>query len=118
VLTLDERYPRIIEEAAVAIRRTVPDANVPRAARTGCIALLSSHPAWLSAFPQGVGPGRKHHRSIGLVDWQREVTREFPSSLLRGLLHSDGCRSVNRFRTRLPSGRMREYSYVRHELLG
>jgi hypothetical protein len=32
---------------------------------------------------------------------------------LRGLLHSDGCRTVNRFKTTLPSGRVAEYSYPR-----
>jgi hypothetical protein len=32
---------------------------------------------------------------------------------LRGLLHSDGCRTVNRFTTKLPSGRVAEYAYPR-----
>jgi hypothetical protein len=39
---------------------------------------------------------------------------DFPTSLIRGLIHSDGCRTVNRFRTRLPSGRVGEYSYGRY----
>jgi hypothetical protein len=34
--------------------------------------------------------------------------------LVRGLIHSDGCRVVNRFQTKLPSGRVAEYSYVRY----
>ena len=37
----------------------------------------------------------------------------FPREFLRGLLHSDGGRTVNRFTTLLPSGRMAEYAYPR-----
>jgi hypothetical protein len=29
------------------------------------------------------------------------------------LLHSDGCRTINRFKTKLPSGRIAEYAYPR-----
>ena len=72
-----------------------------------------SHPAIVRAFPQH-GAGRKHLRSIVLADWQLELTHAHPESLLRGLIHSDGCRAVNRFQTRLPSGRVAEYSYVRY----
>ena len=72
-----------------------------------------SHPAVGRAFPQH-GPGRKHLRSIVLTDWQLELTREHPGSLIRGLIHSDGCRVINRFHTKLPSGRVAEYSYVRY----
>ena len=33
---------------------------------------------------------------------------------MRGLIHSDGCRTGNRFKTRLPSGRVAEYAYPRY----
>ena len=33
---------------------------------------------------------------------------------LRGLIHSDGCRVINRFTTTLPSGRVAEYAYPRY----
>ena len=36
-----------------------------------------------------------------------------PARVPRGLLHSDGCRTVNRFKTKLPSGRLAEYAYPR-----
>ena len=49
-----------------------------------------------------------------LADWQREVVDEFPQQFLRGLIHSDGCRTVNRFKTKLPSGRVAEYAYARY----
>jgi hypothetical protein len=47
------------------------------------------------------------------VDWQREIVDRFPQEFVRGLLHSDGCRTVNRFTTLLPSGREAEYAYPR-----
>jgi hypothetical protein len=75
--------------------------------------LSLSHPAIGRAFPEH-GPGREHLRSIVLTDWQREPTYAHPASLIRGLIHSDGCRAVNRLRTKLPSGVVREYSYVRY----
>ena len=71
------------------------------------------HVALLVAFPQH-GPGRKHERRIELTDWQLELTRAHPGALVRGLIHSDGCRTVNRFTTRLPSGRVKEYAYPRY----
>ncbi len=60
------------------------------------------------------GPGRKHLRKIVLEDWQFELTPANRDALVRGLIHSDGCRCVNSFRTALPSGRIAEYSYVRY----
>jgi hypothetical protein len=52
-------------------------------------------------------------RKIELVPWQREVVDRFPHELVCGLLHSDGCRTINRFKTKLPSGRVAEYAYPR-----
>jgi hypothetical protein len=40
--------------------------------------------------------GRKHERKIELLSWQRDITRKHPGLLLRGLIHSDGCRILNR----------------------
>jgi hypothetical protein len=45
---------------------------------------------------------------------QRELTHAHPKELLRGLIHSDGCRTINRFKTKLPSGRVAEYEYPRY----
>jgi hypothetical protein len=114
-ISLDGRYPCIVQEAARAIELVLPDANVRRyhfRPRRGTI-LQVSHPALPYAFPQH-GPGRKHARRIELLAWQRELTSRFPRSLLRGLIHSDGCRTINRFSVRLPSGRVAQYEYVRY----
>ena len=67
---------------------------------------------WPRALPQH-GPGRKHNRPIILAPWQREIVDAHPRPFLRGLIHSDGCRTVNRFKTKLPSGRVAEYAYPR-----
>ncbi len=50
---------------------------------------------WPLLFPQH-GPGRKHERKIELVHWQQEIVDCFPREFLRGLIHSDGCRVLNR----------------------
>jgi len=68
---------------------------------------------WLDAFPQH-GPGRKHERPIVLEPWQQEIVDRFPEQFIRGLIHSDGCRTINRFKTKLPSGRVGEYAYARY----
>src|SRR5205823_14631017 len=42
------------------------------------------------------GPGRKHTRSITLARWQARTVERCPHDFLRGLVHSDGCRVLNR----------------------
>jgi hypothetical protein len=53
--------------------------------------------AWPCLLPQH-GPGKKHQRRIVLTEWQRAIVSDDPRPLLRGLIHSDGCRSVNTIR--------------------
>jgi hypothetical protein len=113
LLTLDARYPMIIEEAIHAIRATAPGISICRNARPGCVAILASHPTWTPAFPQH-GPGRKHLRRIELAHWQRRLAAVNPQYLLRGLLHSDGSRCANSCSVPLPSGRIGHYSYTRY----
>jgi hypothetical protein len=50
--------------------------------------------SWPCLFPQH-GRGKKHERSIVLAPWQLALVSQRPDLLLRGLLHSDGCRFVN-----------------------
>jgi hypothetical protein len=49
-----------------------------------------------------------------LEEWQLALMSHNPDMLIRGLIHSDGCRCINRVRTTLPSGRVAEYSYIRY----
>jgi hypothetical protein len=92
-IVLDARYPGIIEECAAAMAIVCPS-KVGRVSRIGCIEVYSYSRAWPCLFPQH-GLGRKHEREIRLVDWQRKIVDRHPRPLLRGLIHSDGCYSVN-----------------------
>lgn len=112
-LYLDAQYSGIIQSAEGAMSRVAPGIPVRRCARPGSTCVSASATLWPVAFPQH-GPGRKHERVIELVDWQRDLTARHPKALLRGLVHSDGCRCVNRFTIRLPKGGDREYAYVRY----
>jgi hypothetical protein len=49
-----------------------------------------------------------------LDDWQRAITSRCPRLFLRGLIHADGSRVINRFRVNLPSGRVAQYGYPRY----
>jgi hypothetical protein len=114
-LSLDERYERIIAEADAALRRVLPIASVKqyRFGKARRVILQLSHPDLPYVFPQH-GRGRKHARRIVLVPWQATITRRHPHALIRGLIHSDGCRCANRFSVRLPSGRVGHYEYARY----
>jgi Helix-turn-helix domain len=102
-LFLDARYPAIVDACEAAIRTLIPANKTARQARSGGFATsapssnieLSAYSrSWPCLFPQH-GPGRKHERPIVLVDWQRELLHNHPEALLRGLIHSDGCRFIN-----------------------
>ena len=111
----DRRYPEISTEVLHAMTMTFSGATARlRPSWAGESDVLHiSHPAIQRAFPQH-GPGRKHTRPIELADWQRELTHAHPGALIRGLIHSDGCRCLNHVKTTLPSGRVAEYHYVRY----
>jgi hypothetical protein len=115
IVTCDAIYPEVIVDCAAAVqivagterRVYVRPHRVHRSVR-----IESGWKRWPEVFPQH-GPGRKHNRPIVLESWQQEIVDELPWTFLRGLLHSDGCRTINRFKTKLPSGRVAEYEYPR-----
>jgi hypothetical protein len=114
-LSLDGAYPEIIESAVRALEQSFPGITVRRYVKGdgAWVVIQVSWAGFLHAFPQH-GPGKKHERPIVLADWQRDLTTEHPGALIRGLIHSDGCRCINRFKTKLPSGRVAEYEYPRY----
>jgi hypothetical protein len=114
-ITLDARYPGIVEECAEAMRRTVRRDTVRcrRHRVHRCIIVGCYWHEWPGLIPQ-IGPGRKHERAITLEPWQRAILDRQPRAFLRGLLMSDGCRCINRFKVALPSGRLAEYAYPRY----
>ena len=107
-ITLDLKYPGIIEEclAAIAVVRGAAAGNV---LREGCVDVYSYWKHWPCLFPQH-GAGPKHARRIELEDWQFVATRAHLDLFLRGLIHSDGCRGLNTVTNRKGS----RYSYPRY----
>jgi hypothetical protein len=107
---LDSIYPGIIREVSLAIGRLRgrPPWVGPR--RTDrCMQVVSYWKSWPCLFPQH-GPGRKHARPIELTDWQQRIVSAATGSLLRGLIHTDGWRGLNRVRAK-----GRGYAYPRYQ---
>jgi len=86
-------YPELIRRCEQAITEVLP-VKVNRVRRQGCFEVYSFSKHWPCLFPQH-GPGRKHERKIELTEWQQALVDLDPRPLLRGLLHSDGCRVLN-----------------------
>jgi hypothetical protein len=107
-ISLDQKYSNIIAECKAAMAVLLPN-RVGQVQCPGCVEVNSYSQHWPCLFPQH-GPGPKHRRPIILQPWQKWVAVErHPRLLLRGLIHSDGCRFTNRVRR--PSG---VYEYPRY----
>jgi Helix-turn-helix domain len=92
----DARYPGITAECADAIAAVMPRNRVLiQRMPSRAVEISSYSKAWPTLFPQH-GPGRKHRRKIELAPWQARIVERLPRQFLRGLLHSDGCRVLNR----------------------
>ncbi|MFJ3333607.1 helix-turn-helix domain-containing protein [Streptomyces sp. NPDC086766] len=107
-----EAWPGLMDACENAMRSVFPNNSVCRVRRKGCreVKLYSKH-IWC-LFPQH-GPGRKHERTIALDPWQQEIVDDHPWELIRGLIHSDGCRITN-WTTRLVGGERKRYEYPRY----
>jgi hypothetical protein len=84
-VTLDRRYPRIIDECAAAVLaiRAASRMGVGTVERKGCTVVQAYWKHWPCVFPQH-GPGRKHLRSIELIGWQQTLVERHPGMLLAG----------------------------------
>jgi hypothetical protein len=100
---LDLRYSTIIEDCEAAVGTLVPWNKVHRLAKCSSftesdgpsyVEVSAFSKCWPCLFPQH-GPGKKYERSIVLTDWQLELVARWPEQLVRGLIHSDGCRFQN-----------------------
>jgi hypothetical protein len=114
-ISLDPRYPGIAYECSVAIEcvaKTQARASVRKTPKGEAIRLVATSRLWTLMFPQH-GSGKKHERAIVLTSWQQDLVNRFPHEFVRGLIHADGSRVVNRFRVELASG-PREYEYPRY----
>jgi hypothetical protein len=105
----DARYPGIIEECAGAVSAVLPRNKVAIAPAhdAAMLVISSSSKHWPCLFPQH-GSGMKHTRTIMLAAWQEPIAQAHPEALLRGLIHSDGCRVLNRVKKR-------KYAYPRYQ---
>lgn len=91
---LDVKYPEIIANTAAAIRQVKCGSAGMVLRPRNCVEVYAFWKCWPHLFPQH-GPGKKSERPIVLADWQQELVDRWPEQLLRGLIHSDGCRFQN-----------------------
>lgn len=95
-ISLDRRYSAIVEECVDSILAVRPGGGyVGRINAPGCVEVNANWKHWACLFPQHA-PGRKHLRRIELVGWQEDAIQRHPERLVRGLIHSDGCRALSR----------------------
>ena len=109
-----DAWPGLQDACADAMAAVSAQRPVWRVLLVGCTAMTTSWFHWPCVFPQH-GPGRKHLRPIVLEPWQQEIVDEHPQQFLRGLFHSDGCRSLNTVRRPCLDG-IRVYRYPRYLL--
>lgn len=89
-----DSYPRLMEACEAALGSVLPT-RVGRKQKQGYAEVYSYSRHWPCLFPQH-GPGHKHERKIEPADWQQALVDVDPRPLIRGLIHSDGCRVLNR----------------------
>lgn len=93
-VTLDAKYPAIVERCRMSIDALMPGQHATTHRRSdNCfeVYLYSRH--WPRLFPQH-GPGKKHHRPIRLEAWQQALVEQATKEFIRGLIDSYGCRTV------------------------
>lgn len=103
---------RSVAAAVGATAAVLPGASVSTTPRAGSTAVTCFSRHWTCLFPPA-RPRNEAHPPIRLEPWQRAVVVTRPGRFLRGLFHSDGCRTTNRVRAVLADGSVREYSYPR-----
>ncbi|GAA1071433.1 hypothetical protein GCM10009642_00750 [Nocardiopsis metallicus] len=108
----DNKYPQLISYCTAAMEAVFPIKSF-KAKRPGSVAIKGASKHWPCIFPQH-GPGHKHSRSIVLEPWQQEIADEQSEALIRGFIHSDGCRAINRIPKRRPDGGATHYEYPRY----
>ncbi len=110
-VTLDTAYPGIIATIVdtVAAVRGRPPGVTAGSRGENCVNVVSYWKQWPCLLPQH-GPGRKHHRPIVLTNWQQDLVNRAPQAFLRGLIHTDGWRGLNKVTVK-----GRDYAYPRYQ---
>jgi hypothetical protein len=119
-IAMCDAYPDIRRRCEAAMLAVMPANKVGGTPMVGCTEVWSHSNHWPCLFPQH-GPGKKHEREIVLEDWQQDIVEEVPFEFLAGLIHSDGCRAVNKIKKK--NGKIYEYpryffSNVSEDILG
>jgi hypothetical protein len=91
---LDVKYRGIVASTAAGMRLVKGGSSGVVARPRNSVEVYSFWKRWPHVFAQH-GSGKKHKRQIALADWQEELVDRWPEQLLRGLIHSDGCRFQN-----------------------
>jgi hypothetical protein len=107
-----DAWPGLILAAKDATRQVMPASSVFSRQCIGMTEVKSTSKHWPCLFPQH-GPGRKHTRKIELAEWQQVIVDRYPGDFVRGLIHSDGYRGMNRVR-RVFAGSDHWYEYPRY----
>jgi Homeodomain-like domain/LAGLIDADG-like domain len=93
-ITLDDKYPGIIDRCCEAINTLMPGQRAATQRRSDhCIEVSLSSKHWPCLLPQH-GPGKKHTRPLRLEPWQEVLVKQATEEFIRGLIDSDGCRVV------------------------
>lgn len=106
-----DAWPELMEKCAAAME-AISGRRSYRVAHQGCHEVLGLWQHWPCVFPQH-GRGRKHERRIELAEWQRRMVEADPRPLIRGLIHSDGCRVTN-WTEKQVGGVVKRYTYPRY----
>lgn len=110
-ISMDAKYRGIIGRCKSAIEE-VAIRQAGEVPRIGCVEIFSNWKHWLCLFPQHA-PGPKHKRPIALEPWQLELVRRHPRPFVAGLVHSDGCRAMNKVK-HLRNDEVVRYEYPRY----
>jgi hypothetical protein len=109
-ISSDARYAGFIAECCRATERISGRPPKVRFDSTKRLANIFSYwRSWPCLIPQH-GRGRKHARPIALASWQVDIVEAHPGCFLRGLIHSDGWRGLNRVTVK-----GRAYAYPRYQ---
>jgi hypothetical protein len=89
-------YPGIVDQITMTIARVrgAMPGFIPNHTSSRVVNVQSYWKHWPCVLPQH-GPGMKHTRKIALEPWQEAIVAAHPWPLIRGLMHSDGCRTTN-----------------------
>jgi hypothetical protein len=95
-ITLDAKYPRIIERLKALLARCFPENSVGVVEKPDSCHEVWVHCMHLACLLPQHGPGKKHERMLVLEPWQTALIEAAPWGFLRGCILADGCAFVNR----------------------